>query len=125
MAADEVSSTERIRSMTLAISARFFSHALSRFDELPSDQKPAIRDLDARLVKLDPEVRDRYMVILRRYHTIYNSLPKDRRKLLDNETNPVEKLKLLVQFKKDYERGECPGGPEAGRCPARLGSHAE
>ncbi len=95
--ADESEPLSRIRSMTRDQREALVRN-LARFDDLPREEKDAVRELDSKLAGLEPEVRNRYMAILLRYHTIYNSLPDDRRKELSKLADPNDKLKKLVEF---------------------------
>jgi hypothetical protein len=73
---------------------------LERFDALPASERADIRELDAAIARLDPAVRARYRVVLRRYHVWVKGLDDDRKKQLAQAGSAREKLDLVTQWKR-------------------------
>jgi hypothetical protein len=76
------------------------SATLERYDALPSDEKAAIRELDAAVAKLDPVKQARYHVLLRRYHVWVKHLNDDQRKRLAKVESIDARLKLVESWRK-------------------------
>ena len=76
------------------------SQTLEEFDALPSGERAAIRDLDASLAKLPPEVQARYRVVLRRYHVWVAGLDDDQKKKLAEAGSVDEKLALVTKWRR-------------------------
>lgn len=51
---------------------------LADFQELPPEDRARVRELDERLQRLDPQVRERYLEVLRRYEVWFRSLTPQR-----------------------------------------------
>jgi hypothetical protein len=76
------------------------STTLERFDTLPSDEKAAIRELDAAVAKLDPVKQARYHVLLRRYHVWVKHLNDDQTRQLAKVDSIDARLKLVESWRK-------------------------
>lgn len=74
--------------------------ALEKFDLLPSPERAAIRDLDAALARLDPEVQARYRDVLRRYHVWFGGLDDPQKKQLADAPTIDAKLALVAKWRK-------------------------
>jgi hypothetical protein len=76
------------------------SATLERFDSLPSDEKAAIRELDAAVAKLDPVKQARYHVLLRRYHVWVKHLNDEQKRQLAKVDSIDARLKLVESWRK-------------------------
>ncbi len=75
------------------------SQTIERFDALPAAERAAVRDLDTGLSKLDPEVQDRYRLLLRRYHVWVGGLDDSQKKQLA-AASVDERLALVSKWRK-------------------------
>ena len=66
--ADEPDNWKRLEALPREQRLQLSKTLEEEFDALPSAERSAIRELDAALAKLPPEVQARYRVVLRRYH---------------------------------------------------------
>jgi hypothetical protein len=76
------------------------SRTLDRFDAMPAPERSTVRELDAALAGLTPEVQARYRLLLRRYHVWLGGLDDDQRKQLAAAASVDDKLKLAAKWKK-------------------------
>jgi hypothetical protein len=72
---------------------------LATFDGLGAEQRQAIRDFEARIQNLDPEKRERYLSILRRYHLWRRSLSSEQKKQLDNASTPEARARVVEKIR--------------------------
>lgn len=97
--ADEPANWKRLEAMPREQRLQL-SKTLEEFDALPSGERAAIRDLDAALAKLPPEVQARYRVVLRRYHVWVAGLDDDQKKKLAEAGSVDAKLALVTGWRK-------------------------
>lgn len=93
----------RIKSMTREERARVLKK-LDAFDSMDSAEQKRIREFNSHLDELDPEAKARSYAAMRRYHVFYQSLPVDKRKLLDSKTDPSEKLSLIETYRAELKK---------------------
>lgn len=98
-AADEDENRKRLEAMPRE-QRLHLSRTLDRFDSLPSSERSAVRDLDAALSKLDPDVRARYRLLLRRYHVWLGGLDDDQGKQLAAAGSVDAKLALAAKWRR-------------------------
>jgi hypothetical protein len=73
---------------------------LDEYDALPGPDRAAIRDLDAAVAKLHPDVQARYRLLLRHYHVWVNGLDDAQRAQLDKAPSLEAKLALVTKWRK-------------------------
>jgi hypothetical protein len=83
-ASSEVLEQNHHRLRTMPLSQRMvLSQRLQVFDtKLTAAQRESLRDLDRRIREADPEVRDRYLALIRRYYDWTLTLPAGQRQKL-------------------------------------------
>jgi hypothetical protein len=97
---DEGENRKRIEAMPRERRLHLSEVLDKQFDALPPAERTAIRDLDASLVKLDPEVQARYRTLLRRYHVWAGGLDDAQRKQLADAGSIDARLALAAKWKK-------------------------
>ncbi|MDB5350241.1 MAG: hypothetical protein JWN86_1488 [Planctomycetota bacterium] len=93
----------RLRTMTLDERQKLVKN-LAEFDALDRDRRDVIRALNRNLADAEPETRTRFLAVLRRYHVFYQNLPAEKRKALDETTDPAKKLDLIVKYRAEPKR---------------------
>jgi hypothetical protein len=97
---EETGAWKRIESMPRE-QRLHLSKVLDEFDALPSQERAAIRDLDAALAKLPPEVQARYRSVLRRYHVWVGGLDDKQKEQLSQAGSVDAKLALVLKWRKE------------------------
>jgi len=95
---DETENYERLRAMPRERRANLVDN-LERFDRLGPGEQAALRKLDQAIARKDPVDRARYRSILRRYHLWVSGLSDDRKKKLEEATDPGERFSLARKFR--------------------------
>ncbi len=95
----------RLRAMSRDERERF-SKKLAEFDAMEPGQREAIRSLNESLAEAEPESRARYLSVLRRYHVFYQNLPPEKRRAIDQATDPAKKLELIGKYKAEPKRSQ-------------------
>jgi hypothetical protein len=96
----------RLRMMSLE-QRRRLSHELRQFESLPRDQQRAIRALSDQVAMLDPEVRERYREVARKYSDWLRSLPESQREALrkGTTTERMARVHELLAKARPADRG--------------------
>ena len=76
------------------------SKTLDEYDVLPGPDRAAIRNLDAALARLDPDVQARYRALLRHYHVWVNGLDDAQKEQLAKAPSLEAKLALVTKWRK-------------------------
>ena len=76
------------------------SKTLDEYDTLPGPDRAAVRDLDAAIARLDPEVQARYRALLRHYHVWVNGLDDAQKAQLAKAPSLEAKLALVTKWRK-------------------------
>lgn len=104
---DPATSMDRLRSMPLEHRRRLAAN-LQQFESLPRDQQRAIRELSAQIEAADPEMRDRYHEVARRYYNWVQTLPSsDREAVRSGDTHQrLEHVHALLARSDEIDRSE-------------------
>lgn len=97
-AADEGENRKRLEAMPRERRVHL-AGVLDRFDALPAGERSAVRELDAGLAGLDPEVQARYRLLLRRYHVWVEGLDDAQKKQLASAGSVEAKLALVTKWR--------------------------
>jgi hypothetical protein len=96
---------ERLRSMPTERRTQLAKN-LAAFDGLNANQKSAIRSIDAKLQELDPEKRERYLSLLRRYHLWLRTLTKTQKKQIDDAPTPEDRIRVVEKLRKEQRENQ-------------------
>jgi hypothetical protein len=102
-ASDPSAGIERLRAMPLERRTQL-AEKLATFDALPSNQKSAVRSFDSRVQELEPDKRDDYLKLLRRYHLWRRSLTDAQRKKIDDAPTPTTRIKIVETLREEQRK---------------------